>query len=77
MTIMTGVSEYAEGFEVELVQTNGRYKHGVQDSEREGSGRWVVRAKNEGGYNCTEVDILDLVDWLRQHRPDLLETPNG
>ncbi len=36
-------------------------------------GRWVVIAWNEGGYNLTQVDLLDLLKWLRAHRPDLLE----
>jgi hypothetical protein len=28
-------------------------------------GRLVVVAYNEAGYCATEVDLLDLVDWLR------------
>ena len=52
--------EYSEGMEV-----------GVD--REEDSNRWIVRAYNEGGHNCTEVDILDLVDWLRKNKPDLLQ----
>jgi hypothetical protein len=25
-----------------------------------------------GGYNCTEVSLEDLLDWLREHKPELL-----
>lgn len=35
-------------------------------------GRLVVRAFNESGYNSTEVDLLDVLEWVRQHRPELL-----
>lgn len=60
--IMGGVREYAEGFAVELADE---------------SGRAVVVAKNEGGYNCTQVDVADLVAWFRAHRPDLLAEGGG
>ena len=29
--------------------------------------RWVIRAYNEGGHQCTEVDLLDVVDWFSNH----------
>jgi hypothetical protein len=32
----------------------------------------VVRAVNEGGHNSTEVDVLQLIAWLKLRRPDLL-----
>jgi len=56
---MEGVREYAEEMDVQLVQ---------QDD-----GRWVIKAKNEAGHNCTLVDVLDLVNWLYMNKPDLLE----
>jgi len=56
---MAGVREYCECKRVEL-------------GMHEDSGRLVVRAWNEGGSNCTEVDVLELVAWLKQNRPDLL-----
>jgi len=43
---LDGVREYAEGAPVEL---------------RLRGGRLVVYATNEGGYNCTDVDLEDLV----------------
>lgn len=57
--IMHGVTEYAEGLDVRL--------HVV------GNGRWVVTAWNEGGFNGTSVDLLELLAWLRANRPDLIE----
>ena len=48
---MVGVREYAEGYPVEL----GR------DDE---SGRLVIRATNECGCNCTDIDLQDIVAWL-------------
>lgn len=69
---MDGVTEYAEGMSVELMQTTGIYKTGIPVEQRAGYGRWVVKAKNEAGYNYTQVDILELVSWLKANRPDLL-----
>jgi hypothetical protein len=36
----------------------------------EDSHRVMVRAINEGGYACTEIDLLDLVLWLQKIAPD-------
>lgn len=49
---MAGVREHDEGFPVEL----------CRDEKTE---RLVIRAFNEGGNNCTSVDLLDLVAWLQ------------
>ncbi len=57
--VMHGVREYGEGMEVELDCTT--------------DGESIIVARNEGGYNSTWVDVLDLVRWLRANRPDLLE----
>ncbi len=49
---MIGVREYNDGlYPVELT--------------RSASGRLVIRAYNECGNNCTDVDIWDLLNWLR------------
>lgn len=34
--------------------------------------REVIEAYNEGGYNFTQVDLLDVVDWVKRNRPELL-----
>ncbi len=47
---MASVREYTEGlYPVELWRRDGRL---------------VIRAYNECGNNCTEVDLWDLQDWL-------------
>jgi hypothetical protein len=48
---MKGVRELTEGYPVELWRN-------------EESGRVVVRAKNEGGFNVVEIDLWDLIGWL-------------
>lgn len=68
-TPMDDVREYAEGFAVKLVALPGstdKYSTVPQ------GGRLVVQALNEGGYNCTQVDLLDMIKWVRKHRPELL-----
>jgi hypothetical protein len=61
-TVMAGVLEYAEGYEVELVES----ECGLS------TGRLVLKAFNEGGHNFTEVDLLHVLEWVRQNRPGLL-----
>lgn len=56
--IMHGVTEYAEGLDVKL--------------QMEDNGRPIVSAYNEGGFNGTSVDLLELLAWLRANRPDLI-----
>ena len=50
--VMEGVREYAEGFDVALMRTD--------------EGRIVIQAENEGGCNCTRVDLVDLLKWLTE-----------
>jgi hypothetical protein len=47
---MDGVREYCEGSPVEL----------ARDGE---AGRLVITAYNEAGFNCTRVDLWDLIQW--------------
>jgi len=65
--IMVGVQEYCEEMSVKLIQRIDELEDGI------GNGRWVIKALNEGGYNSTEVDVLQMIDWLKKNRPDLLE----
>lgn len=51
ITTMQGVREHGEGYPVELWVNE--------------AGRVVVRAYNEGHQNITDVDLSDLMDWLR------------
>lgn len=61
--IMYGVREYAEEMPVKLKQSDISLDR-----------RWVIEARNEGGFNGVEVDLLDLLKWLRENRIDLLMT---
>ena len=55
----TNIREYSEEMEV-VIKFSDAYS------------RWVIRALNEGGLNFTEVDLLDLICWIKENRPDLL-----
>lgn len=48
------IREYAEEFPVEVL---------FDEKEK----RWVVRAYNEHGFNCTEVDLIDILEFAKQH----------
>lgn len=56
--IMEGVREYMEGMPVKI-RTNE-------------NGRLVISADNEAGHNRTDVDLLDLLDWVRCNLPELV-----
>lgn len=49
---MAGVREHTERYPVDI------HRESI-------TGRMTVRAWNEGGNNVTEVDLLDLIEWLR------------
>jgi len=53
------ITEYCEGYPVEFDYTP--------------NGRPIIRAINEGGYNATEIDLLELIMWLKINHPDLLK----
>jgi hypothetical protein len=55
--IMEGVTEYAEGLDVKLSVNKGRF---------------VVDATNEGGYSGTDVDLVQLLEWVNKNMPELL-----
>ena len=51
------IREYSEGYGVEIVEKEGRL---------------VIFALNEGGHNGTSVDLLDVLEWVRANKPELL-----
>ena len=77
--IAEGVNEYSEEMEVKIEQLTKRegecfenvtsrdtYKAHMNE-------RWVVVARNEAGYNCTQVDLLQLIEWVKKNKPELLK----
>lgn len=35
-------------------------------------GRWSIVAFNQGGYDSTWVDLIDVLIYVKSHRPELL-----
>jgi hypothetical protein len=54
---MSGVREYCDGYPVEL----------RRDLK---NGRLLITAWNEGHNNMTQVDLWDLIEWLRLGPPE-------
>ena len=69
---LNGVTEYCEGMPVELIKTTGAYTPETEMDEWPGHGRMVIKAKNEGGHNSTEVDLLELITWIKANHPELI-----
>lgn len=59
---MHGVTEYAEGMSVNLVEENGRL---------------CVEAANQCGYDVTQVDLIELLSWLWINKPELMAASNA
>jgi hypothetical protein len=63
----TDIREYGEGKVVEIIEHDGYYYN-----RPETKGRLVIIALNEGGHNSTEVDLLDVIEWVKKNKPELL-----
>ena len=61
--IMDDVTEYEEGMEVKLVYQKDRH------TKKE---RYMVLANNEAGHCCTRVDLIQLLDWVKINKPELI-----
>jgi len=53
--IKTDIREYGEELDVEV----------EFDQEKN---RWVIIANNQSGFDCTMVDLMDVVDWYSANR---------
>jgi hypothetical protein len=69
--VMCGVMEYCEEMPVTLRTTTGVYAYGVSENDYIGRGRLVVKALNEAGYNSTQVDLLQLLKWVAENKPEI------
>lgn len=71
--ILKGVTEYNEDLEVEITTTTGKYGTGSGDSieSRKGYGRIVVKAYSECGYASTEIDLLELLTYIKHKLPEI------
>jgi len=76
MKKLDGVREYAEGYVV-TVKTVEEYLpeelHKLIETNEWDGKRLVVVATNEGGYNDTAIDLVDLLEWVNLHMPELLD----
>lgn len=54
--VMCGVREYEEGLQVSICHRNDRV---------------IIESLNEAGWRCTQVDLLDLLKWVSENRPEL------
>ena len=60
MEMKTNIKEYSEGMDVEIVV-----------SPIHNDDRLVIRAYNEGGYNHTDIDLLDVLKFVKKTLPEL------
>lgn len=59
-TEMVGVREYVDGFEVNIVEHS--------------NGRLTIDATTGSGHYGTSVDLVDVLEWIKKNRPDLIES---
>lgn len=63
----TNIREYVEELPIEIkeiteIECGGR-----------GEGRVAIYAEDEGGYNGAIIDLLDVIEWVKQNKPELLK----
>jgi hypothetical protein len=51
---LNDIREYTEGYPVEI--------------KRHDNGRLIIEALNEGGYNATQVDLLDVINYYNKKK---------
>ena len=54
----TNIREYGDKLPVDIVEDDGRL---------------LILAENEGGYNHTYVDLVDVIEWVKANKPELLK----
>lgn len=75
----TSIREWGEGMGVEIGQlapeSVDHYRSVMQDEEIKAhlDKRWVIKAFNEAGFNSTEVDLIDLLVYVRKEMPNIWE----
>jgi len=78
--VKTSIREYCEEMVVEVfrleLQHGELYKSVVSPETYQAhiDQRWVVKAFNEGGCNSTEVDLVELLEFVKKEMPELWKT---
>jgi hypothetical protein len=69
------IREYGEEYPVEIEPLDARHAGYGEPWNRDGhrDGRVIIRAWNEGRYNCTAVDLEDVLRYAAKHYPQLLD----
>ena len=69
----TGIHEYCEEMGVEIVRLAPGSVEGLSPKacQAHTGRRWVVKAFNEGGCNSTEVDLVELLRFVKREMPEL------
>ena len=70
---MVEIREYGDGGDVEITEAE-LDEYGTRSTEfKQGDKRFVIIATNEGGHNNTLVDLLDVIAWVKENKPELLK----
>ncbi len=72
----TGIHEYCEDMGVEIVRLAPGSVEGLSPEIRRAhtDRRWVVKAFNEGGCNYTEVDLVELLRFVKRDMTELWDS---
>jgi len=74
------IREYCEEYPVEIIRLSkldgDHYKHSISEDIFNSymEERLVILAHNEGHYNCTEVDLVDVLKYVKENMKDLWDT---
>ncbi|MBU0959558.1 MAG: hypothetical protein KKB31_06435 [Nanoarchaeota archaeon] len=68
----TNIHEYCEEMEVEILKLKKIVEPEIYRACVEQ--RWVIKAFSEGGYSSTEIDLVELLKFVKEKMPELWET---
>jgi hypothetical protein len=72
---MTSIREYSEGLPVTIEEyvVTERKSLQLQGRAKVGERRITIVASCQAGFDGTQVDLLDLLQWVKENKPELLK----
>ena len=67
------IREYNEEMPVSIERLNPNDNHKGADKEAYESARYIIVALNESGCNSTEVDLIDVLKFVKAELPEIWE----
>ena len=71
--VMVEMQELTDDDEITITQTIREYTESMPVTILTHKGRWVIDATSDGGRSCTAVDLIDVIEFVKKYKPELLK----